>query len=243
MRRFALLLALLLLPAIAAQAQSDQEARLREALRRATADLRALQDGQARLQAEAAEAKAQRDRLQTLTEEQATRLKELEEKPAGPPPEMVEELEMLRAAARALKEQNDALAKTLAQWQVAHAEAVSVARTKEGERAAYEASFGRARAAIEACEAKNTQLLAAAGEILNLYQTPDFRSLVLRSQEPILGLWRVRLENIVQEHEDRIREGQWHRPAIEPPPPASALPRGMAGGRAAPRPRREAVPQ
>ncbi len=219
-------LALLILAPGATFAQSDQEARLREALRRATADLRALQDGQARLQAEAAEAKAQRDRLQTENEQQAARIAEMEAKPPGPSPEMLAEFEGLRLAAAALEQQNGLLQTALGQWQAAYNEAANVARAKEAERLAYEASFGRARTAIDACVEKNDKLTAAAGEILKLYETPDFRSLIVRSQEPLLGLWRVRLETIVQEHEDRIREGRFHRAAFPTPapPPASALP-------------------
>lgn len=235
MRRAALAIpALVLASALAAgpaAAQSEQENRLREALRRATADLRGAQDAQARLQAEATEAKAQRDRLQQQLDAQAARLAELEGRPTGPPPELLAELDQLRAAGRALQEQNEALNRTLARWQASQAEAVGFARAKEGERAAWEASFGRARAAIEACEAKNGQLLAAATEILGLYRQPEFRSLIQRSQEPLLGFWRVRLENIVQDHEDRIREGRYHRDpnATTAPPPGSPLPANPQG--------------
>lgn len=229
----ALLLLLALLAAFPAAAQTDQEARLREALRRATADLRALQDGQARLQAEAAEARAQRDRLQGQFDAQAARLAELEARPAGPTPEQEAELAALREAAAQLQAQNVQLVQTLQQWQAAHAEAANVARTKEAERAAWQAAFTRARDGIGACEAKNAQLLAAANEILGLYETPEFRTLVTRSGEPLLGIWRVRLENIVQEHEDRIAAGRFFRDpgAVVAPPPATPMPPGLAARR------------
>lgn len=230
-----LLLLLALLVATPAAAQSDQEARLREALRRATADLRSLQDGQARLQAEAAEAKAQRDRLQTQLDAQAARVAELEAKPTGPTPEQEAEIAALRDALGQFQAQNAQLAQALQQWQAAQAEAANVARTKEAERAAWQAAFTRARDGLGACETKNAQLLAAANEILVLYETPEFRSLVTRSGEPLLGFWRVRLENIVQEHEDRIAAGRHIRDpaAAVAPPPATPLPAGVAGRRTA----------
>lgn len=233
------------LPLAPAAAQSDQEARLREALRRATADLRSLQDGQARLQAEAAEAKAQRERLQTQFDAQAARIAELEANPPGPPPEMVEELETLRAATAALQQQNAQLTEALGRWQVAYNEAAGVARTKEAERQAYQAAFTRIRTALGACETKNGELTAAAGELLVLYETPEFRSLVTRSGEPLLGFWRVRLENIMQEHEDRIAAGRYHGdPAASvAPPPATPLPASLANQRRGSRASRQAAPQ
>jgi septal ring factor EnvC (AmiA/AmiB activator) len=233
LRRAALATALLL-PAAPAAAQSDQEARLREALRRATTDLRTLQDGQARLQAEAAEAKAQRDRLQTQFDAQAARLAELEGKPTEPAPEVLAELEGLRANNATLTAQVQQLQQALAQWQAAFNEAAEVARTKEAERQAWQAAFTRARAGIDAAETKNAALFAAANEILRLYETEDFRRLVTLSGEPVFGFWRVRLENIVQEHEDRIDAGRHVRDpaAAVAPPPATPLPAGLARSRA-----------
>jgi hypothetical protein len=59
---------------------------------------------------------------------------------------------------------------------------------------------------LAACHAANAKLLAAGHDILHLYETQSFRSLLVRSYEPLLGLWRVELENIVQDQDDRLRE-------------------------------------
>ena len=45
-----------------------------------------------------------------------------------------------------------------------------------------------------------------ANDILHLYQTQGFRSLLLGSYEPLLGLKKVELENLVQHYEDRIED-------------------------------------
>lgn len=240
MRALSIMLAVLL--AMPAAAQDSAEARLRESLRRATTDLRALQDGQAALQARATAAEAQRDRLQAELVAQAARLAELEARPTEPPPELVAELEALRAAARALQQQNAQLAQALTQWQAAYTEAAGVARQKEAERLGFERSLTAARAGIDAAEAKNNQLFATANDILKLYETQDFRQLLLRSYEPLLGLWRVRLENIVQDNEDRIREGRFYRTtAVVPPPPeVSPVPASLAARPQ--RPARRAAP-
>jgi DNA repair exonuclease SbcCD ATPase subunit len=241
MRRLPLLASFLglalALAAWPAAAQTDQEARLREALRRATAEARSAQDSQARLQAEVTEARAERDALRQELAAARARLAELDAAPPGPSPEQLAEMEQLRATGRALAEQNAALQQALARWQGSQAEAVAFARQKEAERLATDAALGRARAAIDACEVKNGQLITAANEILALYQTPDFQTLVSRSREPLVGIWRVRLENIVQAHEDRIREGRFYRAAhpVPTPPPATPMPAQEAPARRAAR--------
>jgi chromosome segregation ATPase len=68
-----------------------------------------------------------------------------------------------------------------------------------------------------ACQAQNQKLAATAEDILHLYQTQSFRSILLGSYEPILGLDRVKLENIVQDYDDKIYA---HRVA-QPDPGAS----------------------
>ncbi len=56
------------------------------------------------------------------------------------------------------------------------------------------------------CRALNTKLLALGHDILHLYEQESFRSLLVRSYEPVLGLFRVELENLVQDHDDKLRE-------------------------------------
>lgn len=60
------------------------------------------------------------------------------------------------------------------------------------------------------------QTYRAANEILHLYGTHGFRNLLFESYEPILELKRVKLENLVQDYEDAIRD-QEHVPAATPP--------------------------
>ena len=69
---------------------------------------------------------------------------------------------------------------------------------------------------LQACRAKNARLVALGEEILHLYETRSFRSLLLQSYEPLLGLKRVELENLVQDYDDKLRD-----PAAAGPPGAS----------------------
>jgi len=59
---------------------------------------------------------------------------------------------------------------------------------------------------LTACRAANAKLLKLAHDILHLYETEDFRALLLRSYEPVLGLYRVKLENLVQDKDDQLRD-------------------------------------
>lgn len=237
-----LLAALLLLGLTgAAHAQSETENRLREALRRATADLRGIQDGQARLQAEASQNKAERDQFEAKNRELEARVAELEAAPKGPSPEQEAEVAALRAAGQALLAENQQLRAGLARWQGAYNEAAQVARQKEAERLGFATSLRAARGAVDAAEEKNAKLTEVANSILKLYESQDFRSLLVKSYEPTLGFWRVRLENTVQDQEDRIRAERFQRGSVPIPPEPQAMP-VPAGIAAEPAQRRGGAP-
>ena len=60
----------------------------------------------------------------------------------------------------------------------------------------------------DACVNANQKLVAISHDILHLYETQSFRGILLKSYEPILGLDRVKLENIVQDYDDKIHDQQ-----------------------------------
>ena len=63
------------------------------------------------------------------------------------------------------------------------------------------------------CIAQNQKLAGVAEDILHLYQTQGFRSILLKSYEPILGLDKVKLENLIQSYDDKIAAEQIAQPA------------------------------
>jgi hypothetical protein len=209
---FTLALALALFGATGtALAQGEQENRLREALRRATADLRATQDGQSKLQADLAQAQAQRDQAQRQVAALQERVAGLESRvaavpvpapaatPAAAPPPNQAELDRLRAALRE------------AQAQAPRVRVVADPAATQQANARVEAAqqaAAQADAALKACIDQNRALLAASTELLRLHEAADFRWLLLASAEPVLGLSRVRLENMVQDLEDKLRQGR-----------------------------------
>jgi hypothetical protein len=94
--------------------------------------------------------------------------------------------------------------------------ATASANAKEAEQKATAAKLSAATATIGLCSEENRKLITVANEILHLYATHDFRNLLFESYESVLGLKRVKLENLVQDHEDKIRD-QEYVPGAMPP--------------------------
>jgi hypothetical protein len=191
-----------------------EEARLRDALRRTTVDLRSAQDSQAALQTALDQAQRQRDQLQ----QQVTALTaKLAQAPAAAPapapaaatqPSAAEE--QLKAALDAARAQNDSLQAGLSHWQAAYQQAATLARQKDAESQQAGAASKSAEQTLAICSTKNTKLTAVAEDILHLYRTQSFHSLLLSSYEPLLGLAQVRLDNVIQDNDDRIREQKYY---------------------------------
>jgi FtsZ-binding cell division protein ZapB len=195
------------------------EDRLREALRHATVDLRAAQDTQAALQAALEEAQKQRDALQQQVAQLTAQAAAAPPAPSAAPPPPPAEMQQLRDQIAALQKRNAALQDGLAHWQSAYRQAAALAQSKDAESRLCGSSLSTARTTLGACAAKNTRLIAVANDILHLYQTPHFRSLVSGSWEPLLGYKRVELENLVQDNTDRILDQKYYtgeQPAASP---------------------------
>lgn len=176
---------------------SDTEARLREALRASTAQVRALEDERAMLQARMAEADRERESLR----QQLAALQQ-QEKPAKP---AVDE-EALADFQQRLDQQNAALGQmgaALNKWRSAYEEAANVARAKEAERAQLAARVPEMTARLSTCETKNVELYKVGNEILTHYAEMDIGD-VMAAREPFLGFKRVELQNLVQDYQDKL---------------------------------------
>jgi len=186
-----LLVCLAALPTTAhAQSESD---RLREALRNATAQARALEDQRAALQAKVTATEQERDRLRKQNEAYRAQVKEAEQ-----------------AYRDAVKEFNARLAErddTLEKWKSAYDEAATVARAKEAERVKLDGEVTALTASNKSCAAKNAQLVKTGNDILTQYDAMDpMRKLVVH--EPLLGIMRVEHQNAVQDFRDKILDQQ-----------------------------------
>jgi chromosome segregation ATPase len=189
---FALLVALALAAPVAARAQSETD-RLREALRNATAQARALEDQRAALQAKSTAAEQERDRLRMQNEAYRTQVRDAEQ-----------------AYREAVKEFNARLAErdeTLEKWKSAYAEAADVARSKEAERLKLDGEVTSLKASNKSCTAKNAQLVKTGNDILTQYDAMNpMQKLIVH--EPLSGIPRVEHQNAVQDYRDKILDQQ-----------------------------------
>jgi chromosome segregation ATPase len=165
----------------AALAQSDTD-RLREALRQAIAQQRALEDERTTLQGQIAE--AQRN---------AANLKAQLDKAHADYKQAVDEFN------KRLTERDD----TLEKWKSAYDEAATVARTKDAERAQFESEAAAYKASTNSCRAKNQELAKTDHELVDELASVTFGDAAL-AREPALGLHRVQTQNKVQDYAYKI---------------------------------------
>jgi hypothetical protein len=191
----------------AASAETASEARLREALRTTTAQLRAAEDDRARLQASEA---ALKEELAKVKADAARR---------AAPRVGGRELEELRAktaeTAQRLAEQaegNRKLTDALAQCQAGNQDATRGKADAEGE-------LRGVRERLAAAEATNARMYAVGKDVFDWLSRLGFGT-ALRAREPFLGLKRVELENAAQDYEDKLYEQRLHPGAPAPQQPA-----------------------
>jgi hypothetical protein len=197
-RVFAAALAILILAGAApAWADSDNspEARLRAALKSATARIRELEDQNAQLQAK--QAAAERDKLE-FTQKAAAADKELGElRKQGEADKAA-----LEQAAATQKQQGESISK----WQASYNQAADTARTRDADAKQLDAVVTRLRPQLQSCETKNAALYKIGEEVLDLYNKEDIFDLA--SREPVTKLKRVELENTMQNFEDKMRDNE-----------------------------------
>ena len=201
-------------------AQTSTEDRLREAVKKLTADLRAAQDALGPLQQKLDEATRQRDALQPQLDAATA---DLAQQTAAAQQDDAQ-IRKLQADLAAARKEDGALQAALAKWQAAYKEAAGIAQAKDAEARRLDADLKITLETLEASKQANTKLVAAARDILHLYETQSFRTLVVESYEPLLGLKRTQLENMVQDYDDRIEAGRLPRAPPAAAGPAKAAP-------------------
>lgn len=169
-------------------AQSETD-RLRDALRGATAQTRALEDQRTALQAKVADA----DREKAAAKKEVDDLKAQLKKADKEHRDAVDEFN------QRLAERDE----TLEKWKSAYEEAATVARTKDAERAKFEGEATAYKASTKSCVAKNTQLIKAGKEMVQRYKDLTIGEIVV-SREPMIQQRRVEIQNQLQESQDKF---------------------------------------
>lgn len=184
--------ALLLVAIAGVDARADVDTdRLREALRSATAQTRALEDQRTALQAKVAEF----DREKAAMVAQITAAKA-----------QVKEIEKInREAVAEFNERLEDRNQTLEKWKSAYEEAATVARAKDAERAKFEGQAASFKASTKSCMAKNALLTKVGRELLHRYEGVSFGDMVVIN-EPLIGARRVEVQNLLQDYDDKLLE-------------------------------------
>jgi len=189
-------LLLLALPGRAAAAEAGEEAKLREALRNVTLQLRSADSERANLQAAqvalADEKKALNDKLEALKKqvvaERAVTDKTIAE---------------LKAQLAAQQSEIAQLQRDAERWQASANQSAALAATKEADRAKLAAGNVALQRRVEDLQAKNFSLFQTGSEILTRYEKFSLGE-ALAAREPFVGTTRAKLENLVQGYEDKL---------------------------------------
>jgi chromosome segregation ATPase len=187
--RFSLMLAAIAtLVSSAALAQSETD-RLREALRGATAQTRALEDQRTALQAKLADAEREKAAMKAQIDAAKAEVRQVRK----------EHREAVDEFNQRLAERDE----TLEKWKAAYEEAANVARTKDAERAKFEGEATAYKASTKNCMAKNGQLIKDGRDLLQRYQSVTIGAMVV-DREPAFALRRVEIQNEIQDINDKI---------------------------------------
>lgn len=171
-----------------AQAQSEID-RLREALRTATTQARALEDQRNALQAKVGQVERDNAALKVQVDTAKAEVRQVKKD--------------YREAVTQFNERLEERNQTLEKWKEAYAEAASVARTKDAERAQFEAEASNTKVSLKACTGKNQQLVKVGRELLAHYENVTLGDALL-AQEPLIGIRRTQVENLLQDYAERV---------------------------------------
>jgi chromosome segregation ATPase len=186
---------LMVLRAAPARADAATESRLREALRTATTQLRALEDERASWQAGEA---ALRKQIESLRNELgAARASASRAGGRG-----------VEDAKRRLAEQVEAsarLGESLARCEATARDTADAARTQQDRQARLEAEARSLSERLGAAESRNARMYRLAKEVIDRFANMGAGA-SLAACEPIFGLKRVALENLAQDYDDKLLE-------------------------------------
>ncbi len=192
--RASLLLAVLA-SAPARSAESQSEARLRDALRSTSSQLRALEDERGRWQALEAE---QKKEIESLKAQLAVASSKAHRQQA-PSAELTRRLDEQTEA-------NQKLSASFAECQTAARDAAEAAHAKDEQNARLIAQVGSQIRRVASCEEKNARLYRLTREFVERFEKMGLGDTLLSTLEPVLGLRRVELENFSQDFQDKLLE-------------------------------------
>jgi chromosome segregation ATPase len=191
--------------------QDNTDARLRAALRTATAQVRELQDQNAMLMAKQAEAERERAALAqrvAASQREADAFRQQIVAVRAATDQVTAQLATQKEAQTRVDATNQ---QTFARLQAEYNETVQMARTRDADATRFEATNAQLRGRIQVCEAKNTELSKLGMELVGLLGDRNAFG-GPRYLEPLTRTKRVQIENMMQDYEDRVRANELARP-------------------------------
>jgi len=183
-------------------AQESAEDRMRDALRQSVTEMRAAQDQAAQAQSDLQKAVADKSALQAQLDAANAKL-------AAAPAIKPADLDALKSQVQSALATNAGLQQQNAQLQARLSSITEASQTQAEQNRKTAASLKIAHATLEACKSANTKLIGVSEDVLHLYESQNFRSILIKSYEPVLGLAKVKLENIVQQYDDKIHDQEY----------------------------------
>lgn len=178
------------LPAVNAYADSELD-RLRDALRNSTGQMRALEDQRTALQGKLAQSEKDNTALKGQVDAAKARARQAEKD--------------YRQAVTEFNERLEERNQTLEKWKEAYGEAATVARTKDAERAKFEAESNTFKASTKACTAKNQELVKVGRDLLVKYEDVTLGDALL-TREPLTGIRRTQVQSVLEEFDEKISD-------------------------------------
>ena len=186
-----------------ARADEASEAKTREQLKSITLQLRTVQNEMAAMQTAQAALEATNKTLEKSVKDQATRLQDLDKEMKEAKQKSDKTLEEKVAAITRLELELAKYKTSLDKWQAAHITINDIARKKEAERAKLSARSAGLDRKVTDLRARNAELYKLASEILARYGKFGIGE-ALAAREPFTGNAKVKLQNIVQDYNDKL---------------------------------------
>lgn len=191
-------LAPLSVPVGAADADSAVEVRLRETLKATIQQLRTAENDRATLQAAQTE-------LEQKNKDLAAQVKTLIKQAGTDKDAADKKAEDLKAQLARQVQEIAQLKEALAQAQTANAKAVAAIHTGDERINGLETHNGTLQRHVAVLQTKNRALFLLANEILTRYDRFGLGE-ALAAKEPFVGVTRTKLENLVQDYQDKLRD-------------------------------------
>lgn len=221
MKRLLSFFFLMLTCAAFAQEISPAEQRLRDTLRSTMLQLRTAQKERANLQADKIQNEAKIQQLQTETESLNKKMAALNKDAAAEQEVAKKKLDVLQAKSDGQEKQIAQLKEALDKWKAGYAEAVKIAKEREALRAKAVSKSIIAERKLAERERQNLELYETGSEVLERLQNFGLGT-ALTAREPFAGVTRVKLQNLVQDYGDRLRDSKYNPFRDEVAKPAAA---------------------